>query len=158
MTFRSLGLAAALLSFAATAHAQAPSQAQRTQARAIYEHIVNMDTSVEGRRTPEMAQYLADQFRAGGFAADDIHVLPFEHTAALVVRYRGNGTGGRPILLLAHMDVVPAHRSEWDRDPFTLIEDDGFFFGRGSSDNKSGVALITATFLQLRATGFRPTR
>ncbi len=68
------------------------------------------------------------------------------------------GSGGRPILFLAHMDVVPALRSDWERDPFTLVEENGFFFGRGASDNKSGVALIAATFLQLRAENFRPTR
>jgi acetylornithine deacetylase/succinyl-diaminopimelate desuccinylase-like protein len=113
---------------------------------------------VEGRRTLEMAQYLADRFRAGGFAAEDIHVLPYEHTAALVVRYGGDGSGGRPILLMAHMDVVPAHRADWERDPFTLVEENGYFFGRGSFDNKAGVAVLTATFLQLKSEGFRPTR
>jgi len=84
--------------------------------------------------------------------------LPFGQTSGLVVRYRGDGSGGRPILFLAHMDVVPARRAEWERDPFTLIEENGYFFGRGSIDNKAGLTLMAATFLQLRAEGFRPTR
>ncbi len=154
------GLLAGLffICFAASAHAQAPSQAERPQALEIYRSIIAFDTSVEGNQTPAMAAYLAERFRSSGFAAEDVHVLPFEHTAGLVVRYRGDGSGGRPILLLAHMDVVPAHRSDWERDPFTLVEENGFFFGRGASDIKSAVALISATFLQLRAEGFRPTR
>ena len=147
-----------LVCLGSAAHAQKASDAERAAALEIYRKVVSFDTSVEGVQTPAMAAYLADRFRAAGFAEQDVLVLPFARTASLAVRYRGDGTGGAALLLLAHMDVVPARREEWDRDPFTLIEDDGFFFGRGSSDNKAGVALITATFLRLRAAGFRPTR
>jgi acetylornithine deacetylase/succinyl-diaminopimelate desuccinylase-like protein len=105
-----------------------------------------------------MANYLAGLFRAAGFAEDDVRVLPLNNTAGLLVRYRGNGSGGRPILLLAHMDVVPELRSDWERDPFTLVEESGFFFGRGTIDNKAGIAHLTSTFLTLRAEGFTPTR
>ena len=142
--------------FAAAAHAQAP--AERAQALDIYRRIVAFDTSTEGAQNPAMAAYLAERFRAGGFAAEDVRVLPLDGTAGLLVRYRGDGTGGRPILLLAHMDVVPARRAEWERDPFALLEENGFFFGRGSLDNKAGVAHLTSIFLTLRAEGFRPTR
>src|SRR5690606_3022268 len=126
--------------FAGAAAAQAPSQAQRTQARDIYQRIIAFDTSVEGGQNPAMANYLAGLFRAAGFADEDVRVLPLNNTAGLLVRYRGNGSGGRPILLLAHMDVVPALRSDWERDPFTLVEENGFFFGRGTIDNKAGIA------------------
>ncbi|MGD9814281.1 MAG: M20/M25/M40 family metallo-hydrolase, partial [Hyphomonadaceae bacterium] len=142
----------------AAAQAQTPSQTDRDMAREILQRIVAFDTSVEGRQTPAMAAYLAERFRRGGFAAADVHVIPHAHTAALVVRYRGDGSGGRPILFLAHMDVVPAHRADWERDPFTLVEEDNFFFGRGALDNKAGIALLTTTFLRLRAEGFTPTR
>ncbi|MDH5196494.1 MAG: M20/M25/M40 family metallo-hydrolase, partial [Gemmatimonadota bacterium] len=64
----------------------------------------------------------------------------------------------RPILLLAHMDVVDALPQDWERDPFTLVEDDGYFFGRGSTDDKFGVAMLTTTFLRLKQQGFVPTR
>jgi acetylornithine deacetylase/succinyl-diaminopimelate desuccinylase-like protein len=151
-------LAVSALFFCGAAHAQTPSEAQRTQARGIYQHVVALDTSTEGAQTPAMAAYLADQFRAGGFPAEDIHVLPLNGTAGLLVRYRGNGTGGRPILLLAHMDVVPALRSDWERDPFTLVEENGFLFGRGTLDNKAGVVHLTSTFLAMRAEDFTPTR
>jgi acetylornithine deacetylase/succinyl-diaminopimelate desuccinylase-like protein len=152
-----MGALAALCLFAAPAAAE-PTETQRAQALEIYRHAISLDTSVEGLRTPELANDLAARLRAGGFPAEDIHVIPFEQTAALVVRYRGDGTGGRPILLLAHMDVVTARRADWERDPFTLIEENGFFFGRGTSDNKAGMSLLVATFLQLKADGFTPTR
>jgi acetylornithine deacetylase/succinyl-diaminopimelate desuccinylase-like protein len=140
------------------ASAQTPTEADRAAALDIYRRVVAFDTSIEGGQTPAMASYLAGRFRGGGFADEDVRVIPHGSTAALTVRYRGDGSGGRAILLLAHMDVVPARRADWERDPFTLIEENGFFFGRGSSDNKAGVTLLTATFLQLRAAGFRPTR
>jgi acetylornithine deacetylase/succinyl-diaminopimelate desuccinylase-like protein len=91
-------------------------------------------------------------------------VLPFtepsgEETASLVARYRGDGTSGEaPILFLAHMDVVDALPEDWDRDPFTLVEEDGYFFGRGTFDDKFGVTMLVATFLRLKAEGFVPTR
>jgi acetylornithine deacetylase/succinyl-diaminopimelate desuccinylase-like protein len=143
---------------ATSASGQEPSQAERSAALDIYRSIIAFDSSVEGGQTPALTAHLADRFRAGGFAAEDVHLLPLGDTAGLLVRYRGDGTGGRPILLLAHMDVVQARRSEWERDPFTLIEENGYFFGRGSLDNKAGVAHLTATFLQLRAEGFAPSR
>src|SRR5262245_38497789 len=87
--------ALAALAFSVAA-AQAPSDAQRNRAREILRHVVEMDTSVEGHRVPDMANYLAGEFRAAGFPAGDINIVPLEQTAALVVRYRGNGTGGRP--------------------------------------------------------------
>ncbi|MBL8531064.1 MAG: M20/M25/M40 family metallo-hydrolase [Hyphomonadaceae bacterium] len=146
------------LSVGGAAHAQTDNPAARSTAREIFAHIVAMDTSINGLQTPAMAQFLAQRFRAGGFAPEDVTIVPVENTAALVVRYRGDGTGGRPILLLGHMDVVTAVRSDWERDPFTLVEENGFFFGRGASDNKAGIALLTTTFLQLRAEGFTPTR
>lgn len=155
---RLLAATAALLCFTlGGANAQAP-EAERALAREIYARIVSFDTSVEGRQTPQMANYLANRFRAGGFSAADVRVIGFQDTASLVVRYRGDGSGGRPILLLAHMDVVPARREDWERDPFTLTEADGFFYGRGAYDNKSGIALLSTLFLRMRAEGFTPTR
>jgi acetylornithine deacetylase/succinyl-diaminopimelate desuccinylase-like protein len=148
---------AALLFTSGAALAQTPSAAERTQARDIYARVVAFESST-GAQNVALANYLAERFRAGGFAAEDVTVLPVGETAGLVVRYRGDGTGGRPILFLAHMDVVPALRSDWVRDPFTLIEEEGFFFGRGSLDNKAGLTQLAATFLSLRAEGFRPTR
>ena len=134
------------------------------QALEIYRHIVSIRSAEGHGNVPELANYLADRFRDGGFDDGDIHVLPQilsdgEETASLVVRYEGNDSSGRePILLIAHMDVVDALPEDWERDPFTLIEEDGYFFGRGSLDDKFGVTTLTTTFLRLKAEGFVPSR
>lgn len=130
----------------------------RAQAREIFEKIIAYQTSEGLGQVPVMAGYLAGRFRSAGFAAEDILVLPHGESASMLVRYRGSGKGGRPILILAHMDVVTAHAEHWERDPFTLIEENGYFFGRGTSDIKSEVALLTTTFLRLKAEGFMPSR
>ena len=150
-------LAAGLVAAVGGAHADAP-QAVRAQALDIFRSVIGYKTSIGLHQVPVMAEYLAGKFRAGGFANEDIHVLPYEETASLVVRYRGNGKDGKPILLLAHMDVVTANREDWERDPYTLIEENGFFFGRGTYDIKGEIALLTETFLRLKAEHFVPTR
>jgi acetylornithine deacetylase/succinyl-diaminopimelate desuccinylase-like protein len=146
-----------LLTLNAAHGANAP-QPVRDQAREIFRTVIGFRTSEGLGQVPAMAKYLADEFRRGGFPATDIHILPVGETASLVVRYRGDGSGGRPILLLAHMDVVTAKPEEWQRDPFTLVEENGYFFGRGTIDNKQGVTALTTTFLRLRKEGFVPTR
>ena len=134
------------------------------QALEIYRHIISIRSAAGHGKVPEVAEYLAAQFRAGGFDEDDVHVLrqtlsTGEETASLVVRYRGDGSSGRkPILLIAHMDVVDAIPSDWERDPFTLVEENGYFYGRGSVDDKFGVTELTATFLRLRREDFVPVR
>jgi acetylornithine deacetylase/succinyl-diaminopimelate desuccinylase-like protein len=151
-----LGVAATTTAVASTPVA-APAAIQ-TQAREIYRTIIGFETVTGKGQVPVMARYLAEKFRSAGIPEDDIHVLPLGETASLVVRYAGDGTGGRPIVLMAHMDVVVANREDWTRDPFTLVEENGYFFGRGTSDIKGDVALITTTFLRLKAEGFVPTR
>ena len=134
------------------------------QALEIYRHIISIRSAAGHGKVPEVAEYLAAQFHAGGFDEDDVHVLrqtlsTGEEAASLVVRYRGDGSSGRkPILLIAHMDVVDAIPSDWERDPFTLVEENGYFYGRGSVDDKFGVTELTATFLRLRREGFVPVR
>lgn len=166
---RSGVLAAALLLAPAAPLAAQRSSADYTepyqqQALKVLRTSIGYRTAAGHAQVPALAAWLAEQFRAGGFPAEDVHVLPLttddgEQTASLVVRYRGDGSSGaRPILLLAHMDVVDALPEDWERDPFTLLEEGGYFFGRGTSDDKSGVAILTATFLRLKESGFVPTR
>jgi acetylornithine deacetylase/succinyl-diaminopimelate desuccinylase-like protein len=132
--------------------------AVRAEAREIFAHIVGIESSIGKGQVPAVAEYLAQRFKEGGFPAADIHILPLGETASLVVRYRGTGTGGRPIAFIAHMDVVTAKRADWQRDPYRLTEENGYFFGRGTSDVKQEVALLTTTFLHLKAQGYVPTR
>ena len=120
---------------------------------------VAMRTSVGFNKVPELAQLLADEFKQGGFATEDIHLIPIEDTAALVVRYRGDGRSGKkPILLSAHMDVVDARPEDWQRDPFTLIEENGYYFGRGTADDKFPLSVLAATLMRFKAEGYVPSR
>jgi acetylornithine deacetylase/succinyl-diaminopimelate desuccinylase-like protein len=132
--------------------------ANQAQARDIFSHLIAFKTEIGQGQVPVMANYLADQFRAAGFPDSDIHIIPYGETAAMVVRYRGNGTGGKPIALMAHMDVVTAKPEDWQRDPFKLIEENGYFYGRGTEDIKSGVTVLAANFIRLKKEGFVPTR
>jgi acetylornithine deacetylase/succinyl-diaminopimelate desuccinylase-like protein len=125
----------------------------------IYERIVEVETSKNLGNVPEVANYLADQLIAAGFPRADIEVLPVGETAALIARYRGDGSSGKPpILLLGHMDVVEARPEDWERPPFELTRDDTYFYARGSIDNKFGVAQLTSTFIRLMKEGFVPNR
>jgi acetylornithine deacetylase/succinyl-diaminopimelate desuccinylase-like protein len=132
--------------------------ANEREARELFARLIAFRTEAGQGQVPVMAEYLAGRFREAGFPAADIHLMPHGETAALVVRYRGDGSGGRPIALLAHMDVVTARREDWQRDPFTLTEENGYFYGRGTEDIKSGVTVLTASFLRLKREGFVPSR
>jgi acetylornithine deacetylase/succinyl-diaminopimelate desuccinylase-like protein len=122
---------------------------------AMLKHAIGIHT-VEGQhQVPVLAAYLADKLKAGGFAASDVEIIPVGETAALVARYRGTGKG-KPILLSGHMDVVAANRKDWTRDPFTLIEENGYLYGRGSADMKTGVVVLVETLIRLKREGFKP--
>lgn len=125
----------------------------------IYRTIVEIPT-VKGRgNVPELANYLANEFKAVGFTDSDISITDNEETVSLVVRYAGNGLSGKkPILLLGHMDVVEALADDWERPPFELTEDDTYFYGRGTIDNKYGIAMLSSTFIKLKKEGFVPNR
>ena len=127
------------------------------KAREIYARAISFQT-VQGRNaSPRLAAYLEEQFRAGGLTGVTIH--PHDETAALVLRWPAARPSGRKaILLMAHMDVVEARREDWSRDPFTLTEEGGYFYGRGTLDDKQGVTAITTALLRLRAEGFQPGR
>ena len=148
------------LIYAATVHAQDPDlNAHQLKALEIYRTIIGMRTAADYNKVPEMAAYLANQLKEVGFTQNDIHILTLDETAALVVRYPGDGSAGKkPILFLAHMDVVDASTDGWEHDPFQLTEDNEFFLGRGSSDNKYGVMNLVQTFIRLKQEGFTPTR
>ena len=125
----------------------------------IYKTIIEVDTSKNRGNTLKIAQYLADELVAAGFPAADIEVVPKDNFGALIGRYRGDGSSGnKPILLLAHMDVVEANAEDWERPPFKLTQDDKYFYARGTIDNKFGVAQLTSTFIRLKKEGFVPNR
>lgn len=119
--------------------------------------------TVAGRdQVPVYAQYLADLYKAAGIT--DIRIVPYEgvkgdKTAALIVRWKAEGKAkAKPILLMSHMDVVEAKASDWTMDPFKMVEKDGYYYGRGTTDIKSGNVAVTTALLKLKAQGFKPKR
>lgn len=146
--------AAALFPSAAVAQ-QEPHHAQ---ARQIYERIIGFRTAEGHKQVPAMAEYLSRTLQAGGVPAEDIAMLPSGETVAMLVRIPGRDAKVRPILFSAHMDVVDARREDWQRDPFKLVEENGYFFGRGTSDNKAGVAALASTILRFSKERRRPRR
>lgn len=134
--------------------------AHQLLARDIYRELIEMNTVDGVGSTTQAAEAMATRFRAAGFPAADIHVLaPRPDKANLVVRYPGKGSL-RPILLLAHLDVVQALKSDWssDLDPFKLIEKDGYFYGRGTGDDKAMAAIFVANLLRMKQEHFVPDR
>lgn len=121
-------------------------------------HAIAMQT-VQGKgQVPEFAQYLARKLQSAGFAKSDITIIPVGETAALTVRYPGSDKSLKPILISGHMDVVAANPADWTRDPFTLVEENGYLYGRGVADMKTGVVALVETFMRLKREGFAPKR
>ena len=151
-------LAAALMLLPALAAGQTlPPPAHRQLARAILEELVEINTVRDSGAT-RAATALAKRLTGGGFPSEDVHLVgPKPHKQNLVVRLRGRGKG-KPILFLAHLDVVEARREDWSLDPFTLTERDGYFYGRGTMDIKDEAADLVANLLRLKAEGYIPNR
>lgn len=149
-----------VLTFLNTAMAQdEPLSEHALKTFEIYKTIVEVDTSRAMGNTPKVARYLADELIGAGFPADDVEILRKDDLAALIARYRGDGSSGKsPILFLGHLDVVEAYEEDWERPPFQLTSDETNFYARGAVDNKFGVAQITSTFIRLKKEGFVPTR
>jgi acetylornithine deacetylase/succinyl-diaminopimelate desuccinylase-like protein len=116
------------------------------------------DTTDSVGNTTTAADAMAARLRAAGFPPDTVAVLgPHPRKGNLIVRLRGTGAG-RPILLLAHLDVVEARREDWSVDPFTFLEKDGYYYGRGTVDDKSMASHLVANLIRLKEEGFRPGR
>jgi acetylornithine deacetylase/succinyl-diaminopimelate desuccinylase-like protein len=124
----------------------------------IYKTIIEIPTVAGRGKVPEMATYLANEFRKVGFKDEDIQIIPTGETVGMIVRYQGDGSVKRPILLLGHMDVVEALDKDWERPPFKLIQDDNYFYGRGTIDNKLRITMLSSTFIRLKKEGFVPNR
>src|SRR6266849_6461722 len=134
--------------------------ADRRLARDIFKELIEINTTDSLGNTPRAARAMAQRLLTAGFPAADVRVLvgPDSTHGNLVARYRGTGAGGRPIVVFAHLDVVPARRADWSVEPFTLLEQDRYFYGRGTTDDKVGDAVLVADFIRLKQAGFTPTR
>ena len=127
-------------------------------AKDILKELVEIDTTQAGNTTIA-AEAIAARLLAEGFAEEDIHVIgPTADRGNLVVRYRGRDAGRRPILLLAHLDVVAADPADWELNPFVLTERDGYFIARGTRDDKDDASIHIANLIRLKREGFQPDR
>ncbi|MDB5693259.1 MAG: family metallo-hydrolase [Alphaproteobacteria bacterium] len=151
-------LAAALL---AAAPASAQPSSDEAAFRATYKELVETNTTLSAGNCTLAAERMAARLRAAGFAEQDLHLIvapghPKEGN--LVAVLPGSDAAAKAILLLAHIDVVEANRADWERDPFTLVEENGFFYARGSSDDKAQAAVWVDTLARIRREGPRPKR
>jgi acetylornithine deacetylase/succinyl-diaminopimelate desuccinylase-like protein len=136
--------------------------ANQQLARDIYKELIEINTTndADPGGTTQAAEAMAKRLRSAGFPEADVQVLSAgPRDGNLVARLRGSGASGRkPILLLAHLDVVAARRDDWSIDPFTFTEKDGFYYGRGTSDDKAMAAIWIANMIRMKQEGFVPDR
>jgi len=150
-------LAHLLAVIVAPAIAQTPEQ---RQLRDIYKELVEINTTDSVGSCTQAAEALKARLKAGGIPESDLQVIVppgGPKKGNLVARYRGTGAK-KPIMLLGHLDVVEAKREDWARDPFKLVEENGYFYARGASDDKSMVAVFVANLIRYQREGYRPER
>jgi acetylornithine deacetylase/succinyl-diaminopimelate desuccinylase-like protein len=145
------------LLFAPASRAQID-DATRKLSHDIFKQLIEINSTDSVGSVTAAAEAMAQRFRDGGFAEADMQILgPNERKKNLVVRLRGTGKH-KPLLLIGHLDVVEAHREDWTTDPFSFVEKDGFYYGRGTQDMKSGDAIMATTLIRFKKEGFTPDR
>jgi acetylornithine deacetylase/succinyl-diaminopimelate desuccinylase-like protein len=153
----SFGVAFAL-SAALAQTASTDLSADQRLAREIFRQLIEINTADSIGDCTAAAGAMAERLKAAGFPEEDLKVLgPNPRKGNLVARLRGTGAR-KPILLLAHLDVVEAKREDWSFDPFKFLEKDGYYYGRGTSDDKAMAAIFVANLIRLKQEGFKPDR
>jgi len=132
---------------------------EELRARAIFKELIELDTTHSTGDTLIAAQAMADHLLQAGFPASDVQVIAnAERKGNLVARYRSPAPVMKPVLFLAHIDVVEANPEDWNLPPFEFIEREGYFYGRGTVDDKDEAAIAVANFIKLKEEGFVPNR
>jgi acetylornithine deacetylase/succinyl-diaminopimelate desuccinylase-like protein len=146
-----------LLTASLNAQATRP-DAEKKFAHGIYKEFIEIQSGFSTGSTTPVAEAAAARLKAAGFPDSDVFLGGANpRKANLVARYRGTGKL-KPILLLAHADVVEAKREDWSMDPFQLTEREGYFYGRGTGDDKAQAAIWIANLIQYKKEGFKPDR
>lgn len=144
------------------AHAAAPSATVGEAAfRGLYKELVETNTTLSSGSCTLAAERMAARLKAAGFTDSQLTLFSTpEHPkeGGLVAVHPGTSKTAKPILLLAHIDVVEATREDWVRDPFTLIEENGYFYGRGTLDDKAMAAVWVDTLIRYKQEGYKPQR
>ena len=145
-----------------SAHAAAPSATGGEEAfRGLYKELVETNTTLSSGSCTLAAERMAARMKAAGFTDSQLTLFSApEHPkeGGLVAVYPGTSKAAKPILLLAHIDVVEAKREDWVRDPFTLFEENGYFYGRGALDDKAMAAVWVDTLIRFKQEGYKPRR
>src|SRR5581483_3182345 len=134
--------------------------ATRKLARDIFQQLIEINTTDSAGDNTRAANAMAKRLLDAGFTPQDVQVLgPRDRKGNMVARYRGSGAAPlKPILIIAHLDVVEARREDWTTDPFQFVEKDGYFYGRGTQDMKDNDAILVTDFIRLKREGYRPNR
>lgn len=143
---------------AAQAQAKSYPEAEKQTLELSKQAIALRSVRGEGNQTPAVATLFRDELVKGGWALQDIDIVPFEDTAYLIATWRGSDPSLKPVVVSAHMDVVEAKPADWERDPFTPVVENGYLFGRGASDTKFDAVLAMESMIELRRQGFKPKR
>ncbi|HWP89538.1 MAG TPA: M20/M25/M40 family metallo-hydrolase [Burkholderiales bacterium] len=133
---------------------------EQKQFREIYQELVEINTTDSAGDNTQAARAMAARLKAGGYTDADVQVIVppgGPKKGNLVARLKCGGAK-KPLLLLAHLDVVEAKREDWERDPFKLVEENGYFYARGASDDKSMAAAFVANMIRMKREGFMPNR
>jgi len=124
----------------------------------VYKQLIEINTTDSVGSVTAASEAMAKRFREAGFQESDIHVLgPNDRKKNIVVRLHGSGKH-KAVLLIGHLDVVEARREDWTTDPFQLIEKDGYYYGRGTTDMKDGDAIMSSTLIRMKREGYVPSR
>ena len=151
----------AVLAGVYAASAGAAARPDQLEFRELYRELIETNTSHSVGSCTLAAEKMAARLRAAGFTDAELHsfaVAEHPKDGGLVAVLPGTDRAAKAILLLAHLDVVEARREDWSRDPFTLIEEGGYFYGRGTFDDKSMAAVWVDTLIRLRKQGYQPKR
>jgi acetylornithine deacetylase/succinyl-diaminopimelate desuccinylase-like protein len=152
---------ALLLGLATSAALSASPTSDQAVFRDTYQQLVEINTTFSEGSCTRAAQAMAVRLRDAGMPERDIHVIvppEWPTQGSLVAILHGSTTQLEPILLLAHIDVVEASREDWERDPFKLIEENGYFYARGVADNKAMAAIFVDALVRYTQTGYQPER
>ena len=146
-----------LVSFAPPSQGQID-DATKKLSHDIFKQLIEINTTDSVGNVTAASEAMAQRFRDAGFTESDMQILgPNDRKKNLVVRLRGTGKH-KALLLIGHLDVVEAHREDWTIDPFIFLEKDGFYYGRGTQDMKSGDAIMATTLIRFKKEGFTPDR
>ena len=157
----SAAVAAMLAAPALAQTAPAPMTPDQAAFRALYKELVETNTTLSAGSCTLAAERMAARLKAAGMRDDQLRLFAdpaFPKEGGLVATYPGTSKSLKPMLLLAHVDVVEAKREDWVRDPFTLIEEDGYLYARGTVDDKAQAAIFTDTLIRFAQAGYRPRR